>query len=411
MASIASLRETLRPQIGDVARLVKDRRFQNENLEQALFDALQQHNRTFRWQTLPQEEEQLVLLLAKSRLAKDMSLTYALDPKMTAGPNLSRDKTQAAGLLLELSSSYRDEYLAAKALLFAPPDSDVTMGTLVRRSRTTGTHVPAQSTTPPNKPFVSEARYEYNSRPRSVFTPSGPAGFIHFKWRRPTDGDLSFVRVYVSHTPHVGFDSLRVRTIYDLYSDPIRYAQPPAPQPQPSVPQLNQVDFSVEKTLLPTGEWYIALVSFTWNMLFAWSEPISFEVANSIGFSADMYGYDDMTALTSTTTTTSTSTTTSTTTVRQGDAWDVTFSATPVFDFSKGGTQVITLGGNVTSSEAINFLPGETVTFSINNPSGDTFVWPSNVFGGMEIGTGVNTQQFNSPDGVNLYATTFGVTS
>lgn len=306
MSSIAALRETLRPQLGDIARLSVDRRFQNEHLESALFDALQQHNRTFTWKTLPSEEEQLVLLLAKSRLAKDKALEYALDPKMTAGPNLSRDKSQSASLLIELSQSYRDEYREAKVLIFAQPDSDITVGTLLRRSRTTGTHVPAQSAVPPNKPFLSEAHYRFDSVARK--------GFLDFDWRRPTDGNLAFVRVYVSNTPQVNFDSQMVRTIYDLYSDPIRYAQPPAPQPQPQVPQIPQVKFDIEKVLLPTGRWYMALVAFTWNMLYTWSEAVPFSVANYAEFEADLFTTDDMTPLTSTTTTTSTSTTTTTTT-------------------------------------------------------------------------------------------------
>jgi len=95
------------------------------------------------------------------------------------------------------------------------------------------------------------------------------------------------------------------------------------------------------------------------------------------------------------------------------DRWDVPFSATPVFDLSRGDALSITLTGDVTSSTMINAGDGQTVSFLICQDSAGAraFHWPSNVLSGMQIGTAsksCSAQTFVS-DGVKLYATTPGV--
>lgn len=57
----------------------------------------------------------------------------------------------------------------------------------------------------------------------------------------------------------------------------------------------------------------------------------------------------------------------------------VTFSATPVFDCSKGQKFEITLTGNVTSSTLTNVLPGMSLTFTVKQDAtgNRTFVNPS----------------------------------
>jgi len=93
----------------------------------------------------------------------------------------------------------------------------------------------------------------------------------------------------------------------------------------------------------------------------------------------------------------------------------VTFSATPTFDASLGNTQKITLTDNVTSSTLSNATAGETVNFIIcQDATGSrTFVWPTNVLGGMTIGATLSkcsAQNFIF-DGTNAYALSAGVTN
>ena len=93
----------------------------------------------------------------------------------------------------------------------------------------------------------------------------------------------------------------------------------------------------------------------------------------------------------------------------------VTFSATPTFDAALGNTQKITLTGNVTSSTLSNATAGETVNFIIcQDATGSrTFVWPTNVLGGMTIGATLSkcsAQNFIF-DGTNAYALSAGVTN
>ncbi|MGC8493188.1 MAG: hypothetical protein ACP5SH_15770, partial [Syntrophobacteraceae bacterium] len=68
------------------------------------------------------------------------------------------------------------------------------------------------------------------------------------------------------------------------------------------------------------------------------------------------------------------------------------FSATPVFDGSKGNTQQITLTGNVTGSTLVNVEAGEQVNFLVcQDATGSrTFAWPANIHGGMTIGQTAN---------------------
>ena len=93
----------------------------------------------------------------------------------------------------------------------------------------------------------------------------------------------------------------------------------------------------------------------------------------------------------------------------------VSFSATPTFDASLGNTQKITLTDNVTSSTLSNATAGETVNFIIcQDATGSrTFVWPTNVLGGMTIGATLSkcsAQNFIF-DGTNAYALSAGVTN
>jgi hypothetical protein len=91
----------------------------------------------------------------------------------------------------------------------------------------------------------------------------------------------------------------------------------------------------------------------------------------------------------------------------------VTFSATPTFDASLGNTQKITLTNNVTSSALLNATTGQTLTFVVcqDSTGGRTFVWPTNVLGGMTIGaiaSKCSAQDFIF-DGTNAYAVSSGV--
>jgi hypothetical protein len=91
----------------------------------------------------------------------------------------------------------------------------------------------------------------------------------------------------------------------------------------------------------------------------------------------------------------------------------VTFLATPTFDAALGNTQKITLTGNVTSSTLSNATAGQALDFIIcQDATGSrTFVWPTNVKGGVTIGSTLSTcnaQNFIF-DGTNAYALSSGV--
>jgi len=70
----------------------------------------------------------------------------------------------------------------------------------------------------------------------------------------------------------------------------------------------------------------------------------------------------------------------------------VTFSATPTFDGSLGNYFRITLTGNVTSSTLSNCSDGELIIIEIiqNATGGWTFVWPTNIVGGMDLSGAAN---------------------
>jgi hypothetical protein len=67
----------------------------------------------------------------------------------------------------------------------------------------------------------------------------------------------------------------------------------------------------------------------------------------------------------------------------------VPFSATPVFDASQGNMMRIDLTANVTSSQIINGVDGQIITFIIIQDSGGShaFAWPSNVLSPTTIGS------------------------
>src|ERR1700687_2292433 len=69
--------------------------------------------------------------------------------------------------------------------------------------------------------------------------------------------------------------------------------------------------------------------------------------------------------------------------------FDVPFSANIGFDMSLAGTLSVTLTGDVTGSTISNIVDGNTVSFLIcqDAAGGHAFNWPSNVLGGMQVGT------------------------
>jgi hypothetical protein len=92
---------------------------------------------------------------------------------------------------------------------------------------------------------------------------------------------------------------------------------------------------------------------------------------------------------------------------------NVAFSATPAFDLSTAPTQSLTLTDDVTAATIINPGDGQTVSFLIcqDATGGHIFTWPSNVLGGMQVGTlpGKCSAQSFVSDGTKLYATSPGV--
>jgi hypothetical protein len=92
-----------------------------------------------------------------------------------------------------------------------------------------------------------------------------------------------------------------------------------------------------------------------------------------------------------------------------------TFSASPTFDASLGNTQKITLTGDVTSSTLSNAFAGQQLNFIIcqDSSGGHAFAWPSNVKGGMTVGSTASKCSAQSFifDGSTAYATASGVTN
>lgn len=93
----------------------------------------------------------------------------------------------------------------------------------------------------------------------------------------------------------------------------------------------------------------------------------------------------------------------------------VSFSGTPTFNAALGNTQKITLTGEVTSSTLAQAAAGEQINFLIcqDTTGNHTFVWPTNVKGGMTIGSTASTCSAQSFifDGTSAYALSSGVTN
>jgi hypothetical protein len=91
----------------------------------------------------------------------------------------------------------------------------------------------------------------------------------------------------------------------------------------------------------------------------------------------------------------------------------VAYSASPVFDASTANVFKITLTGNVTSSTLSNAAAGQSLTFVVcQDATGSRSMnWPTNMTGGMTVGTVANkcsAQRFVF-DGTNAIATSPGV--
>jgi len=93
--------------------------------------------------------------------------------------------------------------------------------------------------------------------------------------------------------------------------------------------------------------------------------------------------------------------------------YTVSYSSTPAFDMNNGLIQKIVLTGNVTSSTISNAVQGQRLTLMISQDGvgGRTFVWPTNIFGEMTIGSGANEtsiQTFICHDGTNFISESLG---
>ncbi|HEY4364344.1 MAG TPA: hypothetical protein VGN17_25490 [Bryobacteraceae bacterium] len=89
--------------------------------------------------------------------------------------------------------------------------------------------------------------------------------------------------------------------------------------------------------------------------------------------------------------------------------------AAPVFDFSRSDIQLFVTNGDITAPTFVNLEAGQRVTIIILVDSGGprSITWAGNVYGGMILGTQAsryNVQNFVSPDGTILLATSYGVT-
>lgn len=269
MATLSSLRDSLRMDVDDVQKLATSTQFTNEFLNEKLFKALQQHNKDLTWATLPAEEEQLVSLLAKSILASDLSLQYAISPKINVNANV-RSKVENAELLRQISGELRDEYKETRNLISAQTSSgDVTEGILVRTSQTTRGRVPQQGASRPGKMQIRSVRYDYNALLSQ--------GRIYFTWQKPRDYDLAFIKVMLSQRSPVTINDTLIRTMYDVYIDPL--AIPPVP---PIAEEEGYIDYT-----LASGTWYMALVPVNWNRLWSVSDSVEFEAVNYISCRVD----------------------------------------------------------------------------------------------------------------------------
>jgi hypothetical protein len=296
VATISALRETLRSQLGDLARLAGKKRFDNSKLNDALFEGLRQHNKHYKWQDIPESEEQLILLLAKVRLARDKALEYALDARVTTGGGMTTDRNTNAQQLSALANDLRDEYeyQAAKILSQDNVSGDIIIGNLVRDSRLIHAKVPVQLAPPPPKPKLSAVQYRYyanrfvNPPSDQEFQQAAPFGRIVFAWERITPGDLAYLRFYGCQNPRAPLESWQtIRTIYDYYSDTLAFERVSGPWISTGEAQMAKQELWHDITLLPTGVWYFALAAVNWNMLATLSEIVQLQVENRIDLLAD----------------------------------------------------------------------------------------------------------------------------
>jgi hypothetical protein len=297
MATISALRETLRSQLGDISRITSEKRFDNQYLNEALFEAIQTHDSNLTWSTLPQPENQLILLLAKLRIARDKALEYSLDTRVQVGSQFSGDKTGNAGLLLQVATALEDEYEYQRGKIDGQESGtgDVIVSNLIRDSRTIHAKVPTQLALRPPKPSLSGVKYLYYAN-SSVFPPSDtklqpypvPFGRITFSWDRLDSGDLAYLRFYASMNPRAPLESWTVvRTIYDYYADTLAFERLSGPWISTGEAQMPKNELWVEWNLIPTGTWYFILAAVNWNMLASMSDIFTLTVENSLDLAAD----------------------------------------------------------------------------------------------------------------------------
>jgi hypothetical protein len=288
----------MRGQLGDISRLTGERRFDNALLNEALFEALRQHNKSYTWATVPVEEEQLILLLAKVRIARDKALEYALDRKVSVGANFTSDPTNNAQILITAANELRDEYDYQRDRIAAQDNvsGDIVIGNLVRDSRLIHAKVPVQIAPPPPKPKLLSVSYLYY--PNALVNPPAdtggfqniavPFGRLVLDWARMDTGDLAYLRFYASQNPRAPLETWQViRTIYDYYSDTLAFERVSGPWISTGEAQMAKNELWMEYTLLPTGTWYFILAAVNWNMLAAMSDPVSLKVENFIDLLAD----------------------------------------------------------------------------------------------------------------------------
>jgi len=298
VATLSALRETLRSQLGDVSKLTGERRYDNNLLNQALFEAMRQHDKQWRWSTLPESQEQLILLLAKIRIARDKSLEYALEVRTSTGGNFSADRGSNASILLQVAQELQEEYQWQRARIDAQENAsgDIYVSNLVRDSRLIHAKVPVQIAPPPPKPRLLNVRYIYYANPM-VYIPSDaggaqplptPIGRLVIDWERMESADLAYMRFYASQNPRAPLETWQViRTIYDYYSDTLAFERVSGPWISTGEAQMAKQEVWVEYTLTPTGTWYFVLANVNWNMLATLSDRFVLQIENSIDLLAD----------------------------------------------------------------------------------------------------------------------------
>jgi hypothetical protein len=284
--------------MGDVARLSHEKRFDTDVLNEALFEALRQHNKNLRWANIPEEQEQLILLLAKARIARDKALEYALDVRVQTGAQFSQEKTNQAQILTLIANDLHDEYEYQKTRIEAQDSvsGDIYVGNLVRDSRLIHAKVPVQLAPPPPKPKLAGVRYIYYANPM-VNIPSDtggmqplqtPCGRIAFSWERLESGDLAYLRFYASQNPRSPLETWQVvRTIYDYYSDTLAFERVSGPWISTGEAQMSRQEVWVDFNLVPTGTWYFILAAVNWNMLATMSDRLQLQISNYCDLQVD----------------------------------------------------------------------------------------------------------------------------